>query len=110
MFEKKHNTSEYKLYKAEEQYKVHVEEFYSKHFKKYVNQDSDQNEEMNKNVCFALSIFLSNKHTFPNKTDSNRRFINLILKPQNPGALLTNWIISFKIFFNNQWLKTTILL
>ena len=78
MFEKEHDTSEYKVYKAEEQYRVHVEEFYSKHFKKYVSQDFGQNEEMNKNVCFALSIILSNKHTFPNKTHSERRFTNMI--------------------------------
>ena len=78
MFEKEYNTSEYKNYKPEEQYRVHVEEFFSKHLKKYVSQNFGQNEEMSKNVCFALSIILSNKHTFPNKTDYERRFINLV--------------------------------
>ena len=76
IFEKEYDTTKYRYFKASNLYKTHVEEFYSKHFKRYVNTESNMNEERHKDICFALSIILTKNFSFPNKTTKQMKFAN----------------------------------
>ena len=60
--------------KPSEIYKQNVRSLYKKFFRSFVNDEIISNEEK-EDICFIIATILSNKYSFPNKTDKNRRFI-----------------------------------
>ena len=76
VFEKEYDTTKYRYFKPSKIFKTHVEEFYSKHFKRYVNTESNVSEERHKDICFTLSIILTKNFSFPNKTTKQFKFTN----------------------------------
>ena len=55
----------------------YVIEFYDTRFRVYANDEDINNDEAHQKYEFIISIMICNKHSYPNKTESQRKFISL---------------------------------
>ena len=75
LFEKEFDTSLMPIYKPSELFKQNVKNFYEKYFKQYADNEITSNEEDEKEILLILSTILTNKYSFPYKTDKDRKIM-----------------------------------
>ena len=73
LFEKEFDTSLMPIYKPSELFKQNVKTFYEKYFKQFADNEISSNEENEKEILFIISTILTNKYSFPYKTDKDRK-------------------------------------
>ena len=54
----------------------YVIEFYDTRFRDYANDKDIDNDEAHQKCAFIISVMISNKHSYPNKTETQRKFIS----------------------------------
>ena len=75
LFEKEFDTSLLPN-KSSELYKQYVVKFYDKYFKQYGSREITESIKWG-NIYFILGLLLSNKYSFPNKSDKQRKLVTL---------------------------------
>ena len=75
LFEKEFDTSLMPIYKPSELFKQNVKSFYEKYFKQFADNEITSNEESENEIWFIISTILTNKYSFPYKTDKDRKFM-----------------------------------
>ena len=75
LFEKEFDTSLMPIYRPSELFKQNVKTFYEKYFKQFVGNEITSNEKNEEEVCFIISTILTNKYSFPYKTDKHRKYM-----------------------------------
>ena len=77
LFEKEFDVSKFKDRKTSEIFRQYVTRFYEKYFKQHLSTEIETNEEFDNEICVIISSMMTNKHSFPYKTDKHKKFINL---------------------------------
>ena len=75
MFENEFDIFQIPANKPSDLYKQNVRSLYEKFFRSFTSDEIISNEEKEEEICFVIATILSNKYSFPNKTEKHRRFI-----------------------------------
>ena len=73
LFESQFGTSDLVCNKPSELFKEKVLSFYSKNFKSFEGDEIERNEVLQFGISSLLGIILTNKYSFPNKNDKDRK-------------------------------------
>ena len=76
MFENEFDISLMPVNKPSDVYRKNVRSLYEKFFRSFASNQITSSEETEEEICFIIATILSNKYSFPYKTDRHRRFIS----------------------------------